>query len=142
MTVPTSLLDSDLYAPDAAMSRVDRIPASSPRRDAERVAHGSEAAAPGEGTRLLLHGEVNFGATPHLEAVLESVVAFRPLQLTIDLSDATGVSLDALAAIVRRQHEVENLIIELPPSICSAILDLTAGCDRGPVRSKTDCFRG
>lgn len=134
MTVPTALVESDLYVAEPEASPADRTPTPPPWRDAAGVADGNEARAPGDGIRLLLHGEVNFGTTPHLEAVLDSVVAFGPLQLTIDLSDATGVSLDVLAAIVRRQKEVESLMIELPPSICSSVLDLAAGADHGPAR--------
>jgi hypothetical protein len=97
-----------------------------------------------DGARLLLHGQVNHSTVPHLEAVLDGVVALRPSRLTVDPSETTGVSLDALVAIVRRQHEVEHFVIRLATSATSAILGLlrSSSAAAGQAESDVACGRG
>jgi hypothetical protein len=58
---------------------------------------------------LLLHGEVSFSAIPHLEALLDSVIALGIPSLTVDLSDTARAAPDALDAIRRRESQVQSL---------------------------------
>jgi hypothetical protein len=61
---------------------------------------------------LLLHGEVSFSAIPHLEAVLDSVIALGIPSITVDLSDTAKADPDALDAIRRRESQVQSLIFD------------------------------
>ncbi len=58
---------------------------------------------------LLLHGELSFAAIPHLEALLDNVIALGIPSLTVDLSDTAGATPDALDAIRRRESQVQSL---------------------------------
>jgi hypothetical protein len=85
---------------------------------------GIEGAAIGDGTTLLLHGDVNAGTTPQLEAVLDGVIALQPLSLTVDLTRTSTVSFDVLIAIARRTPEVGRLAVRLPAAACSRVIRL------------------
>ena len=58
---------------------------------------------------LLVHGEVSSAAIPHLEALLDSVIALGIPALTVDLSDTVGATSGALNAIRARKSQVELL---------------------------------
>lgn len=77
-----------------------------------------------DGATLVLHGEVNAGTMPHLEAVLDGVISLDPSALTIDLTKTTTVSLEALVAVTRRAEQVDRLSVRLPPGLRHALLRL------------------
>jgi anti-anti-sigma regulatory factor len=58
---------------------------------------------------LLLHGDVSFSAIPHLEAVLDSVIAPGIPSLIVDLSDTAKADSDALDAIRRCESQLQSL---------------------------------
>lgn len=74
-----------------------------------------------DGATLVLHGEVNAGTMPHLEAVLDGVVSLDPSALTVDLTRTTTVSFEALAAIARRDGQVGSLTVRLPRGLRCAL---------------------
>ena len=76
------------------------------------------------GATLTLHGDVNLGTVPHLDAVLDGVISLSPSTLTVDLNETTCVSLDALAAIMRRAADVERLVVRLPPAPSETVVGL------------------
>ena len=85
---------------------------------------GVEGVVFDDGATLLLRGEVNSNTTPNLDAVLDGIISLRPLSLTIDLTETTSVSLDALASITRRSPEVERFAIRLPDAPGSTRVNL------------------
>jgi len=109
-----SQFDEHQSQPSQRTILLERVEALRRRFGDER--HSSSAGAEG-GTTLLLHGEVNFETVPQLEAVLDGLVDLHPMRLTIDLSETTGVSPDALLAIARRERRVDELVVRLPSEI-------------------------
>ena len=77
-----------------------------------------------DGATLVLHGEVNAGTMPHLEAVLDGVISLDPSALTVDLTRTTTVTFEALAAITRRAAQVGSLAVRLPRGLRRALVGL------------------
>jgi hypothetical protein len=84
-----------------------------------------------KGATLLLHGEVNSSTTPNLDAVLDGIISLQPSSLTVDLTETTGVSFDALAAITRRSTEVEHFAVRLPDAPSSTLVNLLGSAGKG-----------
>lgn len=73
-----------------------------------------EGVATNDGVALVLHGDATPQVLPHLEALLASLLQFGPRELLVDLSQATSVSGDVLAAIRAHRAEVASLTVRLP----------------------------
>ena len=72
---------------------------------------------------LMLHGDVDAGTVPHLEAVLEGLIRLQPVRLVVDLSEVGSVSLDALRMIDRYGTEVGDLALRSVNSATRANLE-------------------
>jgi hypothetical protein len=63
---------------------------------------------------VLRHGEVSLAEFPGLNLLLESVTMLGPSSLTVDLSETSLITIDALAIITGYEAKVDHLYVRFP----------------------------
>lgn len=91
-----------------------------------------EGSITGDRAVVVVHGEATSPCLPELATTLDGMVASEPSNLTVDLSQTSGMDVATVRAIARRGCKVSQFDVRLPETARPSEVALPVGLPAGP----------